>query len=75
MPEIIYEEEVPHYIPGEGECYSFKSISLKPEIVDKIINAICFSGPDEKHLIQDGIFKPKEISFEKIFSDIELVCQ
>ena len=71
MPKIVYEEEVPVYVEGEGECYSYRSISYKPEIIDKIINEICLSGPDERHLIQDNIFKPKEISFEKIFSDIE----
>ena len=71
MPKIVYDKEVPVYIEGEGECFSYESISYKPEIFDKVINVICSSGPGAKYLIHDNLFKPKEISFEKIFSDIE----
>ena len=71
MPKIIYEKEVPVYIEGEGECFSYESISYKHEIIDKVINVICSSGASAKYLIHDNLFKPKEISFEKIFSDIE----
>lgn len=71
MPKIVYDKEVPVYIEGEGECFSYVSISYKPNIIDKVINTICSSGSSAKYLIHENLFKPKEINIDKIFSDIE----
>lgn len=72
MTNIIYEKEyLVEY--GDGESSYFDSIDCwtDPKEVKKIIEEFCAYSPSLNYLIQENLFKPKEIKFDKIFSELE----